>query len=69
MITTPAEEFLTVEEAAVRLKVEDETIRRWLRSGQLRGLKFGRVWRIPASALLNGAATANSTSNGATPTA
>ena len=45
------EELLTVEEAAARLKVDVETVRRWLRSGQLRGLKFGRMWRIPAGAL------------------
>ena len=47
----PDEELLTVEEAAARLKVDVETVRRWLRSGQLRGLKLGRMWRIPESAL------------------
>jgi len=47
------EELLTVEETAARLKVDVETVRRWLRSGQLRGLKFGRMWRIPAGALLS----------------
>lgn len=33
-------------------KMDVETVRRWLRSGQLRGLKFGRMWRIPAGALI-----------------
>lgn len=44
-------EYLTVEETARRLKVDEETVRRWLREGTLRGLKFGRVWRIPESEL------------------
>jgi len=44
-------EYLTVEETARRLKVDAETVRRWLRDGALRGLKFGRVWRIPESEL------------------
>lgn len=46
------EELLTVEEAATRLKVDVETVRRWLRSGQLSGVKIGRLWRIPSNALL-----------------
>lgn len=44
-------EYLTVEETARRLKVDAETVRRWLREGTLRGQKFGRVWRIPESEL------------------
>lgn len=51
MENTSDQELLTVDEAAVRLKVDVETVRRWLRSGQLRGLKLGRMWRIPESAL------------------
>jgi len=45
-------EYLTVEETARRLKVDEETVRRWLREGTLRGLEFGRVWRIPESELV-----------------
>ena len=41
------ENFLTVEEMAHTLKVEVGTVRRWLRTGKLRGLKMDRVWRIP----------------------
>jgi excisionase family DNA binding protein len=52
MNQVPDDELLTVDEAATLLKVDVETVRRWLRSGHLRGLKFGRMWRIPASALL-----------------
>jgi acetyl-CoA synthetase len=51
------ETLLTVDEAAERLKVDGETIRRWLRSGQLHGMKYGRVWRIPESALLHPTST------------
>lgn len=40
------EKFLTVEEAARVLQVNADTVRRWLRSGELTGRKLGRVWRI-----------------------
>jgi len=46
------EEWLTVQEAADRLKVHPETIRVWLRDGRLQGTQplNRRVgWRIPAS--------------------
>jgi len=34
-------EWLTVVEVAQRLKVTEETVRRWLRSGKLHGKKLG----------------------------
>lgn len=40
------EKFLTVEEAACVLQVNTDTVRRWLRSGEITGRKLGRVWRI-----------------------
>jgi excisionase family DNA binding protein len=46
------EEWLTVEEAAARLKVHPETVRVWLREGTLKGtqpLQRRIGWRIPAS--------------------
>ena len=46
------EKLLTVEEAAERLGVHHTTIRRWLREGEIQGLKFGRLWRIKESDLL-----------------
>jgi excisionase family DNA binding protein len=35
------DELLTVDEVARRLKVHPETVRRWLRADQLRGVQFG----------------------------
>jgi excisionase family DNA binding protein len=45
-----AEEVLTVAEVAQRLRVGQESVRRWLREGKLRGVRTGTVrggWRIP----------------------
>ena len=42
-----AEELLTVREAARRLKIHPQTVRRWIRRGLLRASKVGlRQWRI-----------------------
>ena len=45
------ESFLSVEQTARRLQLHPFTIRRQLQSGRLRGVKRGRVWRVPESAL------------------
>jgi excisionase family DNA binding protein len=45
------EELFTVVEVADRLKVPPRTVKRWLVSGQLRGLKAGRKWRVRADAI------------------
>lgn len=45
------EMLLTVEQAAQRLQVAQSTVRRFLANGELRGLKRGKLWRIPESAL------------------
>ena len=45
------EELFTVMEVADRLKVPQRTVKRWLVSGQLRGLKAGRKWRVKPSAI------------------
>ena len=42
MIMATEEQWLTVEEIALRLQVHIETVRRWIRSGQLPGLALGR---------------------------
>ncbi len=41
-----ADEYLTPEEVAVRLKVAERTVYGWLRSGRLHGVKLGRLWRV-----------------------
>ena len=45
------EPHLTVRQAAERLQVTEATVRRWLRTGQMRGtyLSDRAGWRIPAS--------------------
>jgi excisionase family DNA binding protein len=40
------EKVYSPEEAAKALGVHKETIRQWLRSGQLGGVKVGRLWRV-----------------------
>jgi excisionase family DNA binding protein len=47
-----AEKMLKVPEAAEQLRVTEETVRRWLRSGKLRGKRLGPTkagYRIPQS--------------------
>ena len=43
----PDKPFLSVREVAVLLDVKPQTIHALLRSGELRGLRIGREWRIP----------------------
>jgi excisionase family DNA binding protein len=45
--------LLTVREAAERLRVSEWTIRRWLRTGELKGSRFGDKagWRVRESEL------------------
>mgnify|MGYP001597479489 CR=1 FL=1 len=40
------DEYLTVEEAALALKVDPATVQRELKGGRLPGNKVGRAWRI-----------------------
>ena len=39
-------QYLTVGEVAELLRVKPETVREWLRSGELRGLNLGGRWRV-----------------------
>jgi excisionase family DNA binding protein len=45
--------MLTVREVATRLQVHEESVRRWLREGQIRGVPLGgrAGWRIPEEEL------------------
>lgn len=45
------EMLLTIEQTAQRLQLHPETVRRQLVRGTLRGIKRGRSWRVPESAL------------------
>lgn len=38
--------YLTPEEVAARLRVTPATVRAWLKSGELRGVRIRRAWRI-----------------------
>ncbi|MDR0627031.1 MAG: helix-turn-helix domain-containing protein [Bifidobacteriaceae bacterium] len=49
MDSTPA--FLTVAEVAATLRVSDMTIYRLIAGGEMRALKVGRSYRVPAEAL------------------
>jgi excisionase family DNA binding protein len=41
----------TPEEVAERLSVSTKTIKDWLRTGKLKGVKVGRLWRVRESEL------------------
>lgn len=44
-------ELYSVAEVARKLQVSDETIYRWLKSGNLKAVKIGGQWRIKESEL------------------
>ena len=51
-LSAMTDELLTVEQAAERLQMHVDTVRRLLREGRLPGRKVGvRTWRISAAAL------------------
>ncbi len=43
--------FMTVEDAAERLRVTPYTMRKWLRIGRVGGVKLGGQWRVPEASL------------------
>ena len=45
------ETLLTVDQAATRLQMHPDTLRRQLRQGRIKSLRAGKLWRIPESAL------------------
>jgi excisionase family DNA binding protein len=44
------DQFLSTEEVAERLQVDEQTVRRWIKSGKLEAFKPGREWRISPAA-------------------
>lgn len=40
------EQLFTTDEAAELLKVHPETVRNWIRRGELVAIKIGRQWRV-----------------------
>jgi len=42
---------MTIPEAARRLSIHPETVRKWLRSGRMSGVKLGNAWRLRDSDL------------------
>lgn len=45
------ENYLNIKEAAELLKVHENTVRNWLKRGDLPGKKLGNLWRISAAAV------------------
>lgn len=45
------DEIFTVQEGAAYAKIAPKTLRKWLKNGQLPGLRAGRHWRVQKSAL------------------
>ena len=45
------DQLLTPEEAAARLKISRFTLGDWLRSGKIKGVKVGSLWRVRESDL------------------
>jgi excisionase family DNA binding protein len=45
------EDLLTLAEAAEALRVSQATVRRLIDAGELRGVRVGRLWRVPKAAL------------------
>ena len=51
MVTMTEPRTYTIEQAAKVLQVNQRTVNRLLERGELRGVKVGRLWRIPEEAL------------------
>jgi excisionase family DNA binding protein len=47
----PRDTYQTVKEVADRLKVNEATVRQWIRDGDLRAIDIGKGWRIADSDL------------------
>lgn len=50
-MTEQLEGFVNVKQVAEALAVKPATVRAWLRSGKLQGVRIGKDWRVPLSAV------------------
>jgi excisionase family DNA binding protein len=50
-VTEEQAELLSIQEAADLLKVDPQTVRLWLKEGELEGVKRGTVWRVTMEAI------------------
>ncbi len=50
-MAAPDDRLLSTEEVAEKLQVDEQTVRRWIKSGKLKAFKPGREWRISPTAL------------------
>ncbi len=53
MLTNNDRSWLTADDVAEQLKVHRETVRRWIRGGQLKAVKAGRQLRIDPDDLMD----------------
>ena len=51
MALVTREKYYSPAEVAVQLDVCQRTVYNWLRGGELEGIKRGKLWRIPSSAI------------------
>lgn len=49
----PHDRYRTVHEVADLLKVNEATVRRWIRDGELRAIDIGKGWRIADADLVD----------------
>jgi excisionase family DNA binding protein len=45
------ERYLSADDIAAQIKMSALTVRKWLRSGKLKGVRAGRLWRVKESDL------------------
>ena len=51
LLRAPADSLWTVEDVAIYLKLQPETIRSMARRGELPAIKIGKVWRFQKNAI------------------
>jgi excisionase family DNA binding protein len=47
----PHDRYQSVQELAERLEIAEATVRRWIKSGELRAIDIGKGWRVADSDL------------------